>query len=243
MKPTCDGCNIKAWLEENRKSLIKLVSEKDNILNETVVNKSQLLDQFIVECVKCDKRKMDSKIMTLDDIFGIHSTFYYYGREHLLINLLPYIKHGVDNNELITVSLSKDIYDQLMELLDFHGISRSGVKFFPVKNMVIANNKNGLEGVRQLLSALLEEVESNKYKGARVIGQPSFAIGETSKEDFLELEKVLTEAIIGLNASGLCLYDAFDYIHNREFIDEDIINHSLETHSHLLYSNSLFKIN
>ncbi len=241
MKATCHGCNIKDRLEENRSALIKLVSEKENMLDETVVNKSQLLDQYIVECTRCDKRRIDNNKETLEEIFGIHSTFYYYGHEHLLINLLPYIKEGIENNELVTVSLSKDIFDKLMELLDFHGIDRTSVIFFPVKNMVIANNENGLNGVRQLLSTLLKEIESKKYKGARVIGQPSFAIGETSKEDFLKLEEVLTKAFIGMNASGLCVYDAYDYIHNRDFIDEDIMNDSLETHTHLLYNNSLFK--
>ncbi|MFC4320070.1 Spo0E family sporulation regulatory protein-aspartic acid phosphatase [Litchfieldia salsa] len=111
MKPTCEGCNIKTCLEENRKILMNLVSEKGNILDDMVVKRSQVLDQFILECVKCDKRRMESKVETLDNIFGIHSTFYYYGREHLLINLLPYIKHGVDNNELVTVSLNKDIFN------------------------------------------------------------------------------------------------------------------------------------
>ncbi|WP_066057734.1 MEDS domain-containing protein [Robertmurraya korlensis] len=230
-------------LEESRETLINLVSEKENMLDAMVVNKSQALDQFIVECIKCDKRRIDSKIKTLDNIFGIHSTFYYYGREHLLINLLPYIKHGVENNELITVSFSKDIYHQLMELLESHGIDKSSVIFFPVKDMVMANNKNGLEGVRQLISTLLKGVECKNYKGARIIGQPSFAIGETSKEDFLKLEKVLTDSVIGMNASGLCVYDAFDYIHNGQLIDEYIMNDSFRTHSHLLYNNSLFKFN
>lgn len=108
-----------------------------------------------------------------------------------------------------------------------------------MRYIVIANNQNGIDGVRQLLSTLLKEVESEKYRGARLIGQPSFAIGENSKEDFLLLEKVLTEVSIGMNASGLCLYDAFDYIHNREFIDEEIMEDSFETHTHLLYNNSL----
>lgn len=134
MKPSCEGYYIKARLEETRKVLLNVVSEKQNVLDPMVVKKSQVLDQLIVECVKCDKRRMDSKLETLDNIFGIDSTFYYYGLEHLLINLLPYIKHGVENNELITVSLSGDIYDQLMDLLDFHGIDKTGVIFFPVKN-------------------------------------------------------------------------------------------------------------
>nr|WP_278331810.1 MEDS domain-containing protein [Clostridium magnum] len=175
-------------------------------------------------------------------MFGTDSTFYYYGIEHLFINLLPYIKHGVENDEIITVSLDKDIFDKLMELLDIHGINKSRVIFFPVKSMVIANNKNGIDGLKQLILTLLKEAESNNYKGARIIGQPSFAIGETSKEDFLKLEEVLRYAFIGMKASGLCIYDAFDYIHNRDLIDEDIIKNSLDTHSHLLSNNCLNKI-
>lgn len=242
MKVVCKGCNLKERLEENKKILTSLIFEKDNMLDEIVVKQSQILDQFIVECIECNKRIDDGYKETLDDIFGIHSTFYYYGLEHLLINLIPYIKYGVENNELITVSLSNDIFDKLMELLDIYGIDKSGVIFFPVKDMVIANNENGIDGLRKLLSKLLSEVEKNNFKGARVIGQPSFAIGETSKEDFLKLEEVLNEAFIGMKASGLCIYDAFDYTHNRDFIDEDIIKNSLNTHSHLLHNNTLSKI-
>jgi hypothetical protein len=242
LKVVCKGCNLEDLLEENKKILVNLISEKVNMLDDIVVRQSQVLDEFIVECVKCNKRRDECHEENLDDIFGIHSTFYYYGHEHLFINLLPYIKYGVDNNELVTVSLSKDIFDKLMELLDIHGINKSGVIFFPVKSMVIANNVNGLDGLRQLLSTLLKDVEQNNFKGARVIGQPSFAIGETSKEDFLKLEEVLNDAFIGMKASGLCIYDAFDYIHNRDIIDEDIIKNSLKTHSHLLYNNSLSKI-
>lgn len=242
MKVVCEGCNLKSCLEDNRKILVNLVSEQNNMLDDVVVKQSQVLDNFIVECVNCYKRMGDSRKESLDDIFGIHSTFYYYGIEHLFINLLPYIKSGVENNELVTVSLSKDIFDKLMELLDFYGIDKSAVIFFPVKSMVIANNENGIDGLRKLLSTLLKEVESNNYKGARVIGQPSFAIGETSKEDFLKLEEVLNDAFVGMKASGLCIYDAYDYTHNREFIDDDIIKSSLATHSYILHNNSLSKI-
>ncbi len=239
MRVSCKGCQLKCNLEQNRKTLINLISEKNNLLDAIVVKQSQVLDHFIVECANCNKRISDGHKEALHDIFGMHSTFYYYGLEHLFINLLPYIRYGVENNELVTVSLSKDIYDKLMELLDIYGIDKFRVIFFPVKDMVIANKENGIDGLRRLLSTLLKEVESNDYKGARVIGQPSFAIGETSKEDFLKLEEVLTKAFVDMKASGLCIYDAFDYIHNRDIIDEDIIKNSFKTHSHLLYNNYL----
>lgn len=125
-----------------------ICQKKLNLLDEQVVELSQSLDDLIVECVLCNKRLDKIKQMNINNIFGIHSTFYYYGIMHLFINMCRYIKDGVNKNELIYVSMEHELCDKLLEALETIGVSKDKIRFFSVKNLILPHKNGGLVELR-----------------------------------------------------------------------------------------------
>lgn len=93
--------------------------------------------------------RKSSELYVLESIFGIYSSFYYYGIDHLLINVIPFI---------------------------------------------------------------------------------------------LNWEIDITEAIRNTDFSLICIYNFYDFINHKVYIDRNVIERSLKTHSHLLSkSNFIIK--
>ena len=59
---------------------------------------------------------------------GGHSAFYYYGTEHLFVNLYKYIKDGIRKNEQNFVCMEKDLYNKLLNLLEINKIPMRFIK-------------------------------------------------------------------------------------------------------------------
>ena len=55
MNDLCHNCNLNYSIENCRETLNNIIVEKEyNLLEDEVINKSQLLDDLITECVFCE---------------------------------------------------------------------------------------------------------------------------------------------------------------------------------------------
>ena len=55
MNHLCHNCNLNYSIEHCREALNNIIVEKEyNLLEDEVINKSQLLDDLITECVFCE---------------------------------------------------------------------------------------------------------------------------------------------------------------------------------------------
>lgn len=172
--------------------------------------------------------------LNLRNVFGTHTTFYYYGEQHLFVNLYFYISEGIKNNELIYVSMEEELYNKLLDFLKTNKIPIENIKFRPVKDLILGHKKGGLNGLKETAIRILENSNIEKYTGLRWIGQPSFAIEGTSQKDFLDMEVELNKFINNMNAALLCVYDVYDYMYNGKVINETVIQESLQAHSFVL---------
>lgn len=231
----CDNCGLNNTIDKYRIKLSDLILEKKlNLVDKEVVRVSQILDELLVECIACKKRTEEVTCLNLDEIWGIHSTFYYYGSQHLFVNLYQYIKQGIENNELVCVSMVDELYNNLLGTLKSEGIDDNVIKFCSVKELILSHKNGGVNNLKKKINSFINEASLKGYSGVRWIGQPTFAMQETSKEDFLNWEVDLSEAFENTKASLICIYDAYDYINNKYYIDEEVIKKSLDTHSHVL---------
>lgn len=237
MKKFCKECSLNASIEDEKKILDSIIVKKNhNLLDDSIIQLSQYIDKMIYRCVKCKSKLIntDNKKIPLDNIFGTHSTFYYYGEQHLFVNMYNYIKEGIKNNELIYLFVKEDIYDNLMEFLKANNVCTDNIQFKNVKALIQGNRKGGLEALKKEIYNIALQEDVKKYNGIRWIGQPSYAIELNSENDFLRFEENLDEALKNTNASLLCIYDIYDYMHNGKFINEEVIKESLDTHSYIL---------
>ncbi len=175
-------------------------------------------------------------------ITGTHACFYYYGSDHLMINMLNFILEGVTQNEAVIVSMEDSSSQSLLSLIRKIGINTERVGCVHAKALIESHKESGVFGLKQMAQSLSTAAEEKGCKGIRWILQASFAIHETSKQDFLNLENDLTKAIKGTNAALICVYDFWDYMSQQKTIDEEIINSSARTHGYRLYCNKYMKL-
>ncbi len=119
METLCSTCSLRNDIEKYRIMLNNLIAEKDyKLLDEEIIKLSEYLDELVYRCVFCNKNLEYISKVNLKNVFGIHSTFYYYGYQHLFTSLYFYITAGINNNELIYVSMGNllciyDAYDYM----------------------------------------------------------------------------------------------------------------------------------
>jgi len=212
-----------------------LIFEKNaDVTDLEIIKLSQAIERFNSECESCKSRRNNVMQTNGKNIFGCHISFYYYGVDHLIVNMCSYISRGIKNNELVIISAEQEVYDKLTLLLKSSNIPSESVVFYPVEDMILLNKQKGVVAVRNSADKLLAEAKERGYSGIRWIGQPSYAMRNTSKEDFLAFELSLTEMVREKEISILCIYDAYDYMTDRKYVDCDVMNESMHTHTHIL---------
>lgn len=233
----CTPCTMQTEVELYRQKLENMIVKKNlNLNDKNVVKLSQMLDDLIAKCIHCKETVNSTPKLDLLNIHGTHSSFYYYSKWHLFTSLYQYIKDGLDKNELICLSMQDNLNDYLMRYLRANGLDISSIERRDVKEFILSNKQGGLPLLKEKVSFILSDENIKQYNGIRWIGQPTFAILCTSQEDFLNWELNINKALEGTCISLLCIYDAYDYMHKEEVINQTIINHSLSTHTHLLSS-------
>ncbi|CAB1251378.1 MEDS domain-containing protein [Clostridium sp. WLY-B-L2] len=176
--------------------------------------------------------------MVNSNIFGYHSSFYYCGLGHLIVNMHRYIKDGADKGEKIYICTEDRIYFKLLEYL---GEYNKYIEYFDVINMMDYYKKMGLRKVKVKLSKCIGQNIEKGYTGARFIMQIGYVISRTSAEDFLYFDKNISNIILGTRASFMCVYDFEDYLNNKNFINDNIIRESYKNHFFRLYGGKLKK--
>lgn len=174
----------------------------------------------------------------LNNVMGIHSCFYYCGAAHLLVNMFAYIAAGIKNNEKIYISMEEYLFVRLTDCFKKKDVNEF-LNFKSVKELINNHKSSGLTGLKEELHYHVTKSTKEGFNGIRWIGQSIFAIQETSKQDFLNCEKHLTEAVKGTKSSLVCNYDFFDYVNTKEYIDDEVFEGSKNTHSHKLYNFKL----
>jgi len=201
-------------------------SLKSGFSNDDILNTSQDLDKLIVKCLRCKISPKSLDYYDINYVHGSHSMFLYYDVNHLMFNLARYIKHANLNNEKTFLFIQPDWFEYIKTL----NISTENVTYFPVNEVIQLYKKKGASELRNTIVSITEDSLKAGFNGVRMIGQPSYAIKLTNEEDFLSFESVLTKTFEKLPASGLCLYDFFDYTNGGKFITEKVIKSSFDSH-------------
>lgn len=170
--------------------------------------------------------------MSIEYAYGSHSAFYYYGLEHLRINMYSYIKNSIAYGNFIYLYMESDLYDSILKLFNDEEVAL--IKPFPMDCMVAQKHTGYTENLREAFILAINDAKKDGLNGIEVIGQPSHAIQNIGKDIFMELEKCFTNAVQGLPASLMCVYDFEDYMYKQTIITDEIMAQSKLTHTHTL---------
>lgn len=151
-----------------------------------------------------------------------------------------YIKNAVENNEAVYISMEESLYETLIDILKDNLVNTNGITFSPVKELILSYKAEGAVGLRTKILKCQDEVFAKGFQGIRWIGQPTYAIKTTSREDFLNWEEGLTEALKYTRVSLICIYDYYDCMNESKYIDRKVIVDSLRTHS-TIYKHTMLE--
>ncbi|MFW5976632.1 MAG: MEDS domain-containing protein [Bacillota bacterium] len=173
----------------------------------------------------------------MEAVEGIHSAFYYYGIEHLIVNLYYYFSNYSPEGSTIYLSTGQELYDEIKDQLADHGLFENVVNHYSINQLIKKCGKN----IENLKEQIIEEERINNNEGINWIVEVDYSIKNTSERLFLEWEEGLTEVFSETKSSMLCLYDFEDYINEQKYIDSRIIEKSFRTHPYTLYQFSIEK--
>lgn len=175
--------------------------------------------------------------MNKNDIFGFHSCFYYFGAQHLALNMYNYIKDGINKNEKIYLCLSPKLYGKLMKWLSCD--LKVYVKNVNINNMISSCTSLSLVQMREKFSRNIDKIIEEGYSGVRFIIQVDYIIINNSLEHFMYFNSNVLRIIDSMRVSFMSLYDFEDYLKHRYIIDDKVIMQSYKVHSHRLYKGQL----
>ncbi|MHC6180652.1 MEDS domain-containing protein [Clostridium sp. JNZ X4-2] len=178
--------------------------------------------------------------MINSNVFGFHSSFYYCGLEHLIVNMYQYIKDGVDKREKICICTDNIIY---LELLKHLGAYSKYMECFDAVEMMDYYKRTGLSQTKVKLSKYIAQNIKKGYTGLRFIMQIDYVISKTCSKDFLCFDENISDMILGTRASFMCIYDFEDYLNNKNFINDNVLRKSYKNHFFRLYKGELKKWN
>ncbi|WP_461205237.1 MEDS domain-containing protein [Clostridium sp. DL1XJH146] len=174
---------------------------------------------------------MDTKCLK-----GKHAALYYYGREHLYVNIAYKIKEAQKSNGKVLLCMDHSDYNELLSILKKEfSYPINNVEFLDIRYMIELSKLN-YEQFKVGFKNLASNSKKQGYQTTCVIGLCSAFINVASLNEFLEFEEKITEALENIQLNIICAYDIEDYINDRNTIGEEAIIRSRVDHKYL-YTN------
>lgn len=245
MNYLCNACNINHNIEKIKDKLEYMVGkENQSLLDNKIINLSQLLDNFIYKCTFCNKNiKYLSKLNSRNILnSNLKSNSQYLGNNHFLISLYFYIFQGIKNSQMIYLSMDEILYDDLLKLLNINSLPIESIKFRSIEEVIASNTNGGLSELEEKIRDISSEYNLKNYSGFRWISQPTYAIKNTSPKDFYNWEMNLSEALDNTNSNSTLgfVFKEYNPINEDNYINEPVIDKSLNVNSYVL-DDLLFK--
>ena len=168
---------------------------------------------------------------------GAHGVLYYCGIEHMLVNAYDYLSKGIENKQLVYLYVEPEFYKIISE--NFH-MEDIHIEAFNIPSLIQLYSNKGVKYLTDYFFDCEKRAKDEGYMNIKIINQVSYLLKEVSNEEFLNFEKILTEAIKGKNISIMCAYNFDDYI--KERAEEDtLFKESLNNHNYRFYKFKLIK--
>lgn len=169
---------------------------------------------------------------------GVHCVLYYCGIEHMLVNIYDYVNKGIENKQLVYLHVEPELYKVISENLHKEGFQ---IEILNIPYLMELYNNKGVKCLMDYFFDCEKKAKDKGYLDIRIVNQVNYLLKKVSNEEFLNFEKVLTEAIEGRNISMMCVYDFDDYINKKTFINDTLIEQSFNSHNYRFYKFKLIK--
>lgn len=230
---SCDNCNLNRDMENIKNRLEhSIIKENRSLLDNKVINLSQLLDNFVYKCTFCNKNINCLSKLSLKENTNIE----YLTNNHFLISLCFYMFQGIKSNQMIYLSMDESLYKDLLIILKNISFPIEHIKFRSIEEVIDSNKKGGVIYLENKIKEISSECDLKNYNGLRWISQPAYAIKNTSLKDFYNWEINLDDALkkVNTNSSLEFVYKNCNYENKDKYVDEPVIDKSLKVDSYVL---------
>lgn len=171
---------------------------------------------------------------------GKHISFYYYGQDHMVLNLYKFIKASLESNNFIYLYIDKSTYELLLSTLD--DIERQMIDRFNIENIIIYDKENSFDALEECLSIYKNKKIKEGYNGIKFIFDAKLIIENTNKNLFKYFLSSCMKTCNSTFIDILTLYDFGEYMAKNKVINDEIIKLSYIDHSHRLFANEVISI-
>lgn len=172
--------------------------------------------------------------------YGKNICFYYYGVDHLVVNLYKYIKQNLENNICIYLYINKSVYDMLMNNLDEN--EKKMVYLVNIEKEILNVGTSCKDSVETNIKKIKKKALDNGYWGMSLIVDASKILSNTCNSMYEEFLMTLSNTCSSEKMNILTCYDFIDYMERGKYINENIMKLSYEFHTFRMFGNEIIPV-
>lgn len=164
---------------------------------------------------------------------------YYYGIDHLNINLKHLIQQEMKNNKLTLFFLG----DELQQNISHHWMPEISQKAGLIMESPLTYTVQSEESliIKHNADRILIDALNDGYSGVTWFIEAKQLIKESSKSCFLNWQSNMSQYFKDSKCSVINVFDFEDYLGQQKFIDQEIIDSSLKAHQYVIHQLTLKK--
>lgn len=171
---------------------------------------------------------------------GKHISFYYYGQDHLMLNLYKYVKTSLEINSYIYLYIDNHSYELLLSNLS--EIEKNMVGKIDLDTVIASNYNKDNQFMTKCLKNYIKQKINIGYHKVGFIFDTKKIIESTSKELFKSIVSFSNKFSNEEGLDILSIYDFGEYMMKGKTIDDEIIKISYVEHTHRMFANEILPI-
>lgn len=168
-------------------------------------------------------------------------SFYYYGQDHLILNIYKYIKSKIEENNYVFLYCDSDMSNMIN--INLNANEQEMVGDIKLDNIIINSSGSSHEATsyEAAMKDIKDKLEKEGFWGGVIVLEATFLIKSIGEINFLEFLKELSDISKANNLSIITCYDFSDYINRGKTINEEVIKASYLNHEYRLYGNKVLE--
>lgn len=172
--------------------------------------------------------------------YGKNICFYYYGVDHLVVNLYKYIKQNLENNICIYLYINKSVYDMILNNLDEN--EKKMIYLVNIEKEILNVGTSCKDSVETNIKKIKKKALDNGYWGMSLIVDASKILSNTCNSMYEEFLMTLSKTCSNEKMNILTCYDFIDYMGRCKYINENIMKLSYEFHTFRMFGNEIIPV-
>lgn len=217
MKILCNKCKVNSDIITYQEELKNLLIENDNdLLDKRVLASSEFISGEMSKCYFCKDNNLHKSRGKY-----IYENLYYFGKNHLFLNLYAYICEAINNKQLVYISVQRDIYERLIDVIMVNNVPDDNIKIKSLEDIQFIMDSPKYN-IKEKANKFFN-YENDKYNGVKWIIDADYVGKDFVEKDFFGINCKSREFVKKMHINILFAFDAYKWLSDDEkLIDEKV---------------------